>query len=496
MPMSGVDDQERTLATLLVGAVPAGTRRLALVGPAPAGLATAFRSTGVEEILELDPSGAPPPSDVGTVDCIVVADLGALTDPLAVLEEHRRLLDSSGTLVCAARNYQFEPVMADILRGTFRSDVGTPPGSVAPGLFTYAELVQLLLDASFLPNLTFSKRRGRDTDFIDAGATLFELLDVEAGDFERLSGDEYLVATARLLPVPTEDQAPLTVVCCVNDDRQLAANLLHSPDLRPPTVHEILLFRGAASAAEGLNAGIEQASHDLVVLVHQDVYLPKGWPARLRAQWRRASNEGPTPGVAGVFGIKDRTVPFDAIGRLVHRERLLEEGSCPADVDGLDEVVLVVPGGTPLRVDPAVGWHLYGTDLALEAHQRGLRVTVLDAPCHHNTSTTRVPLGYRQSERALAKKWSGLLPIHTNLSSIGDWLLSEPSPPDPALSDAAGPEPDAGVHASLVGSLRAERAALGRELEMARLQVASMEASPFWKLRRLVLGLRHRLSKS
>jgi hypothetical protein len=491
--MSGVGEQDRELATLLGGLVPAGTRRVAHIGPLPGGLTDVMRSGGVEYILELDPSGAPGASDIGTIDCLVVADLGSLRDPLAVLEEHRRLLVPAGALVCSARNYQYGPVLTEILRGSFRSDVAAS-GSPTPRLFTYAELVQVLLDASFLPDLAWPKSATGTTEFVEAGAPLFELLDIETGDFGRLSSAQYLVAVARLLPVAEEGEAPLTIVCCVNDERQLDANLLHSPDLREPTKHEILLYRDAASAAEGLNVGIERARNELVVLVHQDVYLPKGWAARLRAQWLHASSDGGPIGLGGVFGIKDRKVPFDAIGRLVHRDRLLQEGSLPAEVDGLDEVVLVVPSATPLRVDPAVGWHLYGTDLALQAHQRGLKVMVLDAPCHHNTSTTRVPLGYRESERALAQKWSDLLPVHTNLSSIGDWLLQESATSDaPTQADAVSVQ-DSATYSALVRSLRAERAALGFELEKARLQVASMESSPFWKLRKLAVGLRRRLT--
>ena len=46
-------------------------------------------------------------------------------------------------------------------------------------------------------------------------------------------------------------------------------------------------------------------------------------------------------------------------------------------------------------------------------------MVVVDAPCHHNSLTGRVPWKYRESERVLARKWETLLPIHTNLSSIG-----------------------------------------------------------------------------
>jgi hypothetical protein len=307
-------------------------------------------------------------------------------------------------------------------------------------------------------------------------------------------------------------EVPVTFVACVNDDAQLAANLGRSPCLQDGSPHELLVMRGCASAAEGLNAGIEQAKHEFVVLVHQDVYLPLGWPARLVTQWRLAEGRGGPIGVAGVFGVLDRRVPFDAIGRVVHRDRLLSHRDLPADVNGLDELLMVVRRGTHLRVDGDLGWHLYGTDLSLQAEERGLRVVVIDAPCHHNSLTGRVPWKYRESERVLARKWERLLPIHTNLSSIGAWLINGSDPPaeagssdrasvdrvssddpssDDPTSDASTP---AGV-AELVARLRREQAALNVELEQARLQVASMQASPFWRARQVYATLRDRVTR-
>src|ERR1700676_4349110 len=108
------------------------------------------------------------------------------------------------------------------------------------------------------------------------------------------------------------------------------------------------------------------------------------------AKWRQAEQQGGPVGIAGVFGVLDRRVPFDAIGRVAHRDRLLSHQSLPSYVDGLDELLLVVPRDTPLRVDGDLGWHLYGTDLDLQAQEKGLRVVVVVAPCHHNSLTGRV----------------------------------------------------------------------------------------------------------
>ncbi len=451
---------------------------------------------------ELDLDRDVPALDPGTVDCIVYADaLPRIIDPLAALQRHRALLSPTATVVCSIPNLQHQSVVTGILRGVFPYIADTLLDPSYLRFFTSATSMQLLLDGGYAPDTVARIEVPGAQPVADAGAPLFELLGVGASDAERDLRTSRLIVRGTMLPdVDPDEEVPVTFVACVNDDAQLDANLRRSPCLRDPSPHELLVFRGCASAAEGLNAGIEQARNEFVVLVHQDVYIPARWPARLVAQWRLAERTGGPIGIGGVFGVLDRRVPFDAIGRVVHRDRLLEHRALPADVNGLDELLMVVPRGTPLRVDAALGWHLYGTDLALQAQERDLRVVVVDAPVHHNSLTGRVPWKYRESERVLARKWETLLPIHTNLSSIGSWLIDgtdagpEPDAPETRSPDAPTPDAGPGVGtADLVARLRREQAALNTELEQARLQVASMQASPFWRARQVYAAIRDRV---
>ena len=509
-----VDDDSDVLDERLAAAVPDAARTVLRVGAGPGALAAILGrrdpAPAVHEVLPLDPDGEDPPGEPGSVDCIVYAGVvPRMADPVAVLRRHRDLLAPGGTIVCSVPNVQHHAVVRTILRGALPYVPGTLVEPGARRLYAAADVVQVLLDAGYAPD-TVGRLEDATTGagaVLAAGAPLFELLGVGTKDAERDLGTAWLVVRGTPLPaVDDTDETPLTFVACVNDDAQLEANLARSPCLRDG-VHELLVFRDAASAAEGLNAGMARARHPFVVLVHQDVYLPEGWPARMVAQWRSASSQGGPVGIAGVFGVKDRRVPFDATGRVVHRDRLLDHRRLPTDVDGLDEVLMVVPKDTPLRVDPALGWHLYGTDLALQAQQRGLRAVVVDAPCHHNSLTGRVPVHYRRSERVLARKWEAMLPIHTNLSSIDSWLLGPdddgdgvPPADDGRGRDGAGGEArdgggaDAEV-AALVARLRREQVALNGELEQARLRVASMQASPFWRAREAYAALRSRLAR-
>ena len=92
----------------------------------------------------------------------------------------------------------------------------------------------------------------------------------------------------------------LTIISAVNNDEILRSCLLSSPDIRGAS--EVILQRGYTSAARAYNAALEKAQTDLVVLAHQDVYLPKGWFDSLQRTLDLLSITDPNWGVLGVWG--------------------------------------------------------------------------------------------------------------------------------------------------------------------------------------------------
>jgi Glycosyltransferase like family len=219
------------------------------------------------------------------------------------------------------------------------------------------------------------------------------------------------------------DEIFLSFVTCVSDDAILEDNLLASPCLEPNSPHEVILIDHCPSAADGLNLGLERAKHDWVVCVHQDVYLPQGWDRRLVSQFREAERRFGPIGVAGVYGVTEVFPPqmpeyslaAERIGWVVDRGRMLRDGpELPARVATLDELLLVVPRGTPLRFDPALGFHLYGADICLQARERGLSVVALAAPCHHNSRSIGLPEAFFPIAEVFARKWARRLPLATS----------------------------------------------------------------------------------
>jgi hypothetical protein len=214
----------------------------------------------------------------------------------------------------------------------------------------------------------------------------------------------------------------LTFVACMSDSELIRCNLLASPGLRLGFHHEVTVVNNCPSAAAGLNLALERAEHELVVCAHQDVFLPDGWDRCVIQQFEEAERQFGPIGVAGVYGVSkviapdDRTKPLGAerIGWVVDRGRVLRDGrELPAQVVALDELLLIVRRDSGLRFDPALGFHLYGADICLQAREQGLAVVALAAPCHHNSRSVGLPEEFFASAEIFARKWSHRLPVAT-----------------------------------------------------------------------------------
>lgn len=364
----------------------------------------------------VDPDGVPEGFEPRSFDAVVCDRwLERAADPLAALRRLVFLLRPEGTLLLAAHNAQHHRVITALLRGDLH--YGTD-GAASVGnrrLLTYATLIKTMLDAGLIPRLL--------TVYVDrlapSYATALEPLLGEVG-VEPARAALYFNAAQFLFEArphgwPAAPEEPMTFVACANNEDVLRDNLLASPCLGPGSPHQIIVVRDARSAAEGLNRGIAEARHPIVVGVHQDVYLPDGWPARFLAQYRAAEARFGRIGLAGVYGTRTVNARALRFGHVMDRHNLLREPQAlPARVETMDELLLAVPRDTPLRFEPAVGFHLYGTDMACACDEAGLASVVLDAPCFHNSQLgDGLPRAFHDSATAFRGKWSHRLPIAT-----------------------------------------------------------------------------------
>jgi len=211
---------------------------------------------------------------------------------------------------------------------------------------------------------------------------------------------------------PAADRVSWTVVVAVNEDHVLNANLLRSPDIDSRC--QVIGKRGYASAGQAYNEGLDEASNDLVVLVHSDVYLPQGWLANLRAAIARLDRTDPDWGVLGVCG---RDLNGGIVGHVYSSGSCRVFGAPFADAVptlSIDEMVIVTRKSAGLRFEPGVGFHLYGTDICLEARAKGRRSYVVSAFCIHNSNGIRaLPDAFWHAYFFMRRKWWHQLPVRS-----------------------------------------------------------------------------------
>ena len=207
----------------------------------------------------------------------------------------------------------------------------------------------------------------------------------------------------------------------------LWASPLAQSDVPPPEV-----VWGADSAAAAFNPVIERLhatqSAQWLIWVHQDVWLPPDWLHQWAAQLRLAQSRWPKLAVAGVYGVQHERHASTALraGHVVDRGTLLREPApLPHAVNSLDELLVAVRVDSGLRRDAALGFDFYGTDVCLQALERGYACAVLDACCEHHSSTPSSGWMPRslidriaRNGAAFERKWAHKLPLSTSCFHI------------------------------------------------------------------------------
>ena len=209
-----------------------------------------------------------------------------------------------------------------------------------------------------------------------------------------------------------------SLVVATNSDEILENCLLRSEEVS--LAKEILMQRNARNASTAYNAGLNESTGDVIVFAHQDIFLPKGWAKKLYKVIRGLTVDDPNWGVAGVYGVTACGQSAGYIYSSGLRRFVGEPFYEPIQVRCLDEMLLILRRSSGLRFDERLpGFHLYGTDICLEAEARGLRNYVV--PCfafHNSRGINWLPLTFWQAYMHLRKKWKDRLPITTVCTKI------------------------------------------------------------------------------
>jgi hypothetical protein len=215
--------------------------------------------------------------------------------------------------------------------------------------------------------------------------------------------------------------------CARQIDRpRLAADLASSPEIKNGKIGLTVLW-DKDSAAGAYSHAAKTATAGILVFAHCDVYFPQGWFDRLAWEVNRLSSLDQDWAVAGISSL---TSTGELVGRVFDTslEPVFPKTAglfgkaltLPLRIVSADELVLIVRRDAGVSFDPSLPeFHLYGTDIILEAERMGMRAYGLDMPLIHNAKAQlRLGPDYVRAYRYMVRKWRNRLPVPTTCGPL------------------------------------------------------------------------------
>lgn len=429
----------------LLAALPAA-RRVLEIGATGSTLRQAYLARHPGSVWSESVDGSEP------FDLIVVSDgLQRLADPLPLLRDLAGCASADAALVLSVDNSARFATLEQLLEADFSESEDGPfvPGSLRH--YSPASVYKLLLDAGWMPTLAGQRSAPPPRDTLRTGLhALADALGVPRATAERSLRLQRLVIEARLsfgAAAPAPRPALFSVVVPTTREQQLRLNIERSPGLREVDA-QVIAYRGAANPAEALAAGAAHAESEWLLFCHQDVYFPSGFGQRLNellAAVPAADRRHTLIGFAGmaVNATRDGFAPagfvIDRLSRFDQRES--------GEALSIDEFAIVVARDSVHRIDPRLGWHLWATDLCLEAiTQHKVFARIVRLPLFHNSLNDHVlPPSFHAAAAVLADKHAAAFgPIPTLCGAIDAQFLGRSSAVAPVAAAPAAAPPDDG----------------------------------------------------
>ena len=422
----------------LLQAIPAGARRVLEPGCAGGALGRRFKEQhpatqwwGVDSsaaavaaatpyldrVIQLDLERADLSALEGGFDVIVIGDLlQHLREPQRLLESLYDLAAADAQIVCCLPNASHLSVIERLVAG----DISVDPSGLLDAShvrpYSPSSAFKTFLDAGWLPNLADQYRTELPpTPFAARIVEAAQALGLPAETALRNLGLYQMVIVCRKWPMQALARGarpvPFSVIVPVNKPWQYELNVGRSPGLAEVGA-DIVCVRGAESAAAAYAEGAKNARHAWHLFVHQDVYFPVGSGFAI-AQQLGALDTTEVP--VGFAGIANEAGAERFAGTVIDRTALFRHGASHHAVS-IDEFAVGLHRSSPLRIDATLGWHLWGTDLCLQAQQRtgAPAGRILDVPLFHNSTTAHsVPPAFNDSARLLLAKHPGVTRVPT-----------------------------------------------------------------------------------
>lgn len=210
-------------------------------------------------------------------------------------------------------------------------------------------------------------------------------------------------------------------IAASNNEEILRSSLLSSPDL---SGREVSVQREAKSAAQAYNHGIAETTAEVMIFIHNDMYLPIGWLAKVKQVITTLNETDPNWGVLGMFGVTTAMQGEGYVYSTGLNRTLGSDFEKAREVETLDEIVLILRRASGLRFDDHLpGFHFYGADICLQARSLGLKSYAFSDLGIHNTNGTSIQprAHYWRCYLRVWKKWWHYLPVMTPCMPITRW---------------------------------------------------------------------------
>ena len=222
-----------------------------------------------------------------------------------------------------------------------------------------------------------------------------------------------------------EMKCDLAVVVAVNDERLFNHNILASPGLKEIGA-QIIAVRGATSAADAYEKGAAQTTASWILYCHQDVYFPEGSGYEIENLLKNKVDVDSAKVVLGFAGLSGKlnSENTSGAGLVMDRGRRLDWPATKKAVS-IDELAVIMHRDCKYKIDAKLGWHLWATDLSLQAAFGKSYAEIIRVLVHHNSPhDCSLPAEFYCSRKALKDKYPRLSVIHTLCTTIRRVLIA------------------------------------------------------------------------
>jgi SAM-dependent methyltransferase len=348
-------------------------------------------------------------------DVVVMGDvLEHLRDPGECLRIAHSVSGPQARLVACIPNMAHVSVIERMLAGDLTYDATGLLDSTHLRFLSPASAFKLLLDAGWLPDLLDRYVVGHpDEAFLGHLVAAAGRLGIPRQTAcSHLLSYQLIIDCIKAPTCTTRADARFSVVVPVTNRQQFELNVNRSPGLAEANA-EIIVVEGARSAADAFAAGRARASTGWIVFCHQDVYFPKGSGHALAACFAAIPSDLRQQTLIGFAGLGATDRGAQPAGLVTDRSARFDHPASTCAVS-IDELAVAMSVDTIHAIDPALGWHLWATDLCLAAgrsEEGNLRIERI--PLFHNSyNDGQLSASFHAAARMLRRKYphAGAIP--------------------------------------------------------------------------------------